>query len=115
VRKIRERHEAGAGDIGRVRRAAYQAAAKAAFGGEPVPTPWEQRTAERQAQVRALYLAQAQLLARSADVEDRALAAKVVAFVSAMPQPDSQRLALARELRAVTRPVSRDPGPERRR
>ena len=101
VRKIRERHESGAGDIGRVRRAAYQDAARAAFGGEPAATPWGQRTAERQAQTRALYLAQAQLLARSADLEDRALAAKVAGFVGTMPQPDSQRLALARELRAA--------------
>ena len=45
--------------------------------------------------MRALYLAQAQVLAGSADREDRALAAKVAAFVATMPQPDSQRLALA--------------------
>lgn len=114
LRKIRERHERRGGDIGRVRRAAYQEAAKAAFGGAPT-TLWEQRMAERQAQVRALYLAQAKVLARSADRDDRALAAKVVAFVGAMPQPDSQRLALARELRAAARPISRDSGPERRR
>jgi hypothetical protein len=115
LRKIRERHEARGGEIGRVRRAAYQDAAKAAFGGAPPTPPWEQRMAERQAQVRALYLAQAQVLARSADREDRALAAKVVAFVASMPQPDSQRLALARELRGAARPTNREPGPERRR
>ena len=115
LRKIRERHETRGGDVGRVRRAAYQDAAKAAFGGAPATTPWEQRMAERQAQVRALYLTQAQVLARSADREDRALAAKVAAFVAAMPQPDSQRLALARELRAAARQIDRDSGPERRR
>ncbi len=115
LRKIRERHETRGGDISQVRRAAYQDAAKAAFGGPPVTTPWEQRMAERQAQVRALYLAQAQVLAGSADREDRALAAKVAAFVATMPQPDSQRLALARELRAAALLTNREPGPERRR
>jgi len=99
LRKIRERHEAGRGEPAKVHRAAYRDAAKAAFRGETAPTPWERQLLERQAKVRGLYLAQAQLLRRSPDPADRALSAKVDAFVQSMPQPDSQRLALARALR----------------
>ena len=56
---------------------------------------------DRQARVRSLYFAQAQLLRASLDPADRALGAKVEIFVRSMPQPDSQRLALARGLRAA--------------
>ena len=68
--------------------------------------------------VRTLYLTQAQLLGKSSDPADRALAAKVEAFVRSMPHPDTQRLALARELRmANTRLGRSDPetGKERGR
>ncbi|HEX5262659.1 MAG TPA: relaxase/mobilization nuclease domain-containing protein [Phenylobacterium sp.] len=101
LRKIRERHEAGHGEPARIRRAAYRDAAKAAFAGQSARTPWEAQLLERQTSVRGLYLAQAQLLRRSPDPADRALGSKVEAFVQSMPQPDSQRLALARELRAA--------------
>ncbi|MGA0608318.1 relaxase/mobilization nuclease domain-containing protein [Phenylobacterium sp. VNQ135] len=100
VRKIRDRHEDGQGEMASTRRAAYQDAARAAFGGDVGLRPWERRLLDRQAEIRRAYLAQADLLAQSAHTEDRALAARVVAFVRSMPQPDSQRLALARELRA---------------
>ncbi len=73
---------------------------------------------DRQAQVRGLYLAQAQVLQRSGDPADQALGAKVEAFVRSMPAPDSQRLALARELRAANASLSRqrpDDGKERGR
>lgn len=101
LRKIRERHEAGQGEPAKVRRSAYRDAAKAAFKGETARTLWETRMLERQATVRGLYLAQAHLLQQSADPSDRALGSKVEAFVRSMPQPDSQRLALARELRSA--------------
>jgi type IV secretory pathway VirD2 relaxase len=101
LRRIRERHEAGAGEPASVRRAAYRDAARAAFQGATGQTPWETRLLERQVVVRGIYLAQAQLLGRSANPADRALGAKVEAFVRSMPAPDSQRLALARELRAA--------------
>lgn len=114
LRKIRARHEAGEGSVSRVRRSAYQEAAKAAFGRDTTATPWETKMGERQAKVRGLYFAQAQLLARSADPADRALAAKVAAFVQSMPRPDSQRLALARELRAASRAVERSNGQKER-
>lgn len=103
LRRMRERHEAGRGEPARVRRAAYLEAAKVAFGGHTAQTLWETRLVARQGQVRALYLAQAQLLRRSPNEADRALGEKVEAFVRAMPVPDSQRLALARELRAAAR------------
>jgi hypothetical protein len=41
----------------------------------------EQRTAEAQARIRALYLAQAQLLASTGEPADRRLAAEVARFV----------------------------------
>lgn len=103
VRKIQDRHAAGQGEMARTRRDAYREAGRAAFGGDTEPRPWERRTAEQQAKVRSLYLAQAKVLQRSSDPMDRDLGVKVQAFVLAMPQPDSQRLALARELRAAGR------------
>lgn len=108
LRKIRERHEAGQGEPAKIRRAAYRDAAKAAFKGDTAPTPWETQMLQRQAKVRGLYLAQAKLLGRSVDPTDQALGAKVEAFVRSMPRPDSQRLALARELRAASRTISRE-------
>jgi hypothetical protein len=115
---MRERHEAGHGEPAHVRRSAYRDAAKAAFQGEIARTPWESRMTDRQAQVRGLYLAQAQVLQRSADPADQALGAKVEALVKSMPQPDSQRLALARELRAANHGLSAEraePGKDRSR
>jgi type IV secretory pathway VirD2 relaxase len=111
LRRMRERHEAGRGEMARVQRAAYQEAAKAAFGGQTARAPWEGRLLQRQARVRRLYLAQARLLTGSADAEGRALGAKVEAFVRSMPQPDTRRLALARDLRkanAKAREADRD-------
>lgn len=107
LRKIRDRHEAVGGPMARVRRSAYREAAGAAFQGQTERTPWEQRIVARQQAVRTLYLAQAQLLGRSSDPADRALAAKVEAFVRSMPHPDTQRLALARELRAANTRLDR--------
>jgi hypothetical protein len=106
VRKIRDRHEAGLGEPAQVRRSAYREAAKAAFGGVARPV-WETRMVERQAKVRGLYLAQAKILGRSRDPDDQALGAKVEAFLKGMPQLDSQRLALARELRAANSTLAR--------
>jgi len=114
LRKIRERYEAGQGEPARVRRTAYRDAAKAAFRGETTPMPWEAQMLERQANVRSLYLAQAQLLRRSPDPADRALGSKVETFVQSMPQPDSQRLALARELRAANRTIRAERDPHER-
>lgn len=114
LRKIRERHEAGHGEPAKVRRAAYHGAAKAAFSGKTAPEPWERRLLERQAKVREAYVAQPRILEQSSDPADRALGIKVAAFVRAMPQPDSQRLALARELRAANRMSKSRNEPEQR-
>lgn len=118
LRKIRDRQEAGDGPMAQVRRSAYREAAGAAFQGHTERTPWEQRIVARQQAVRSLYLTQAQLLGRSSDPADRALGAKVEAFVRSMPQPDTQRLALARQLRAANKALGRersDTGKERGR
>lgn len=118
LRKIRDRQEAGEGPMAEVRRSAYREAAGAAFQGRTERTLWEQRIVARQQAVRSLYLTQARLLGRSSDPADRTLGAKVEAFVRGMPQPDTQRLALARELRAANARLGRsDPetGKERGR
>ncbi len=118
LRRMRDLHEAGKGEMARVRRDAYQDAARLAFKGETVLGPWEERLMATQAKIRALYLAQAQLLRQSEDLSDRQLGAKVEAFVRAMPAPDSQRLSMARELRATARVQERPrgvDGPERAR
>jgi type IV secretory pathway VirD2 relaxase len=119
IRKLRERAAAGLGAPGRVQRSAYQAAAQAAFGGGAEATPWERQIVQRQRQVRALYLGQARLLQGSADPRDQALGRAVEAFVQEMPAPDSQRLALARELREANARQRAAPeagrGPERSR
>jgi len=111
LRKIRDRQEAGEGQMALVRRSAYREAAGAAFQGRTERTPWEQRIVARQQAVRSLYLTQARLLSRSNELGDRTLGAKVEAFVHDMPQPDTQRLALARELRAANARLGRN-GPE---
>jgi hypothetical protein len=101
LRRLGERHAAGLGPMARVRREAFREAAGAAFGTDTATRAWEAALAARQGRVRGLYLAQAALLRRSGDPADRELAEAVAVFVSAMPAPDSQRLALARQLRAA--------------
>lgn len=108
LRKIRDRQEAGEGPMAEVRRSSYREAAGAAFQGRTERMPWEQRIVARQQTVRDLYLTQARLLGRSSNPADRTLGAKVEAFVRGMPQPDTQRLALARELRAANARLGRN-------
>jgi hypothetical protein len=101
MRRLREMHEAGAGEPARHIREAYLEAAKAAFQGQTEPTAYERMILDRQTQIRELYLAQAKLLRDAADPSDRALGLGLEAFVQSMPEPDSRRLAFARELRAA--------------
>ena len=116
LRKIRDREEAGKGPMGLVRQRAYREAAGAAFQGQTERTPWELKMVARQQLVRDLYLTQARLLGRSTNPTDRGLGAKVEAFVRNMPQPDTQRLALARELRAANQAMRhRDLGGDQER
>lgn len=115
LRKIRDRYEAGRGAMARVQRAAYQEAARAAFQGDKVLRPWERRSLERQAEIRGVYMAQAELLKRSRRAEDRILGERVEALVRSMPAADIRRLALARELRAVSRGPNREAAVDRDR
>jgi len=110
LRKIRDLHEAGNGPMARVRQDAYREAAKAAFGRDETPRPWETELLSRQTRVRGLLMAQARLLQGSRDEADRALGVKVEHFVRDLPAPDTQRLALARELRAANARLGRDRG-----
>jgi type IV secretory pathway VirD2 relaxase len=112
LRKIRERQEAGQGAPARVKREAYREAARAAFAGEVQPTVWEVQTVRRQARIRGLYLTRAKLLMASVEGEDRVLGREVMAWVGGMPPPDSQRLVLARQLRAANERLQAD-GPAR--
>lgn len=114
VRRLRERTLFGKGAPGLVMRGAYQAAARAAFGAKTEAPAWEQALVKRQRQIRALYLGQARLLQTSGDPQDRGLGRAVEAFVRDLPAPDTQRLALARELRAANRALRSKP-PERER
>jgi len=118
VRKLRERREKGVGSASRVYAGAVRDAANAAFLGDMTARPWELATLARQKRVRALYLAQARILMTSPFASDQALGRAVEAFVQGMPAPDSQRLALARQLRAANeqaRQRDREPGPGRSR
>jgi type IV secretory pathway VirD2 relaxase len=101
VRKLRERLAAGLGGLPQVTAQAYREAAPLAFGAPVVATPWELAIARRQARVRLLYMSEARVLMGSPDEADRALGRAVAKFVRDMPEADTQRLALARELRAV--------------
>ena len=108
LRRLRERHEAAIGAPAHRIRSAYLEAGRAAFGGATEPAAWERRLAERQARIRQLYGAQAELLKGSADPDDRKLGVEVERFVLGMPLPDSRRLELARQLRAANRALARD-------
>ena len=101
VRKIQERHAAGRGPAANVRRAAYLEAARGAFLDDLAPRAWELQAFRRQQLTKRLYLEEAKTLGGSADPQDRMLAALVADFVRSMPEPASQRLELARELRAA--------------
>lgn len=103
VRRIRQRHEAGRGPLGRVASEKLRLAAHLAFGGPPTWTEWEKRSLSRQDAIRRLYLAQAKLLQTSQDEDERALGVQVERFLRQMPRPDTERLMLARQLRAMGR------------
>jgi hypothetical protein len=110
LRKIRERSEAGSGPMSRSMQQAYREAAQAAFGEGGGPRTWEAAIVQRQRRVRALYLAQAKLLEMSPNAEDRALGKSVNAFLDSVPQPDTRRLWLARQLREINARLQ-EPGP----
>lgn len=99
IRRLRQRHERGRGAIGRVAREKLRQAGLLAFGDAVELTLWERRVAQRQVQIRRVYLAQAKLLQSSREPADRKLGIEVEAFVRSLQPPDTERLALARALR----------------
>lgn len=100
LRKIGDRQREGRGPLAVTVRSAWQEAGRAALGRHrDDPRPWETAMRERQTRLRGLYLAQAAVLSRSADEQDRALASAVRDFVAAMPVVESRRQTLAREMR----------------
>lgn len=113
VQRIRVRHQAGRGPMGRVAAQKLLEAAPLAFGSPVEPTVWEGSIGARQARIRRLYLAQAKLLQTSSDPEDRRLGRKVEAFVRDLQPPDTERLALARALREVNVRARTGKRPER--
>ncbi len=111
-RRLRERHERGQGPIPSATRDALVEAVRDAATRDDKRRAWEEAMVERQARLRGMYLAQAAVLTRSAEPDDRALAANVRLFVQQMPAIESRRMALAREIGKL---VERRPSPDRGR
>jgi hypothetical protein len=116
---IRKMVEKGAAP--NVLRQARIEAGRAAFGRDNDLRPWEAASVARQKEIRSIYLREAKDLAASKSPEDQALAKRLEQFVRSMPQPDSQRLSMARELREAyarqqaaraTEGRGRDEGPQ---
>jgi hypothetical protein len=101
MRRLRERHQKGQGGRGRVDAEKIQDAGRTAFGSGVIAHEWDRRIVERQTKIRRLYLAQAKLLQTSERLDDRELGRAVEIFVRSLAPPDTERLALARALRAA--------------
>ncbi len=84
---------------------------RAAKAGVVGARPWEQKARERQAKIRAQYLAHAKELEKTGKASDRDLAKKVREFVAKMPDPETRREQLVRELDAAARRARRDREP----
>ncbi len=111
---LRRRFEAGQGAPSRAMVGALGEAARAAAGTVGAAKPWDVSLARRHDRTRLLYLQQAALLLASPDAQDRRLGREVARFVSQMPGPDTQRLALARELRRANQTLGLDRPPSTR-
>lgn len=87
---------------------------RAAKAGAIGARPWEEKARERQVKIRAQYLAHAKELERTGKGSDRALAMKVREFVAKMPDPETRREQLMRDLASTLRRArqDRDPLPE---
>lgn len=92
VRAIKER-----GEQPRVERQAREEVARVQ-SRETAERPWETRIQHRQANIRTRYLAFAEEISRSDDPADRALSARIRAFVEEMPPLETRRHALREEL-----------------
>lgn len=76
---------------------------RTATAGVSGPRPWESKARERQAKIRAQYLLHAKELERTGKGSDRALAKKVREFVAKMPDPETRREQLMKELNSKAR------------
>lgn len=108
IRHMRKRFESGRGTMPNTLRAAYKDAAQAAVRGRGDQAPWETKIVERQARIRAMWRLQSRLFRSSEHGEYRGLGETTDGYVTSMPSPDTQRLALARELRAAGKEVAKD-------
>lgn len=89
---------------------------RAAKGGSSAARPWEAKARERQVKIRAQYLAHAKDLERTGNGSDRALATKVREFVAKMPDPETRREQLVRELASAAQRTraGKDQAPDRK-
>jgi len=99
VRAIRER-----GEQPRVERLAREEIVNEARGVKRSARPWEGKTGERQAAIKAAFRRQAEDLRRSASAADRDLAMQVLQFVANVPEVETKRDRLLKELaQAISR------------
>jgi hypothetical protein len=105
--RMRQRYEGGAGPVPTTLMAAYKDAALAAARGRGDPATWESKILERQARIRGMWRLQSKILSSSKLGEHQALGEACDRYLSLMPDPDTRRLALARELRAVGKDAAR--------
>lgn len=93
VRAIKQR-----GKQPRVERLAREDIVKEARGDKRSARPWEEKLQERQTAIKAAYRRQAEDLRRSQSAADRELAAQVLHFVADMPELETKRDRLLKEL-----------------
>ncbi|MDN7664092.1 relaxase/mobilization nuclease domain-containing protein [Burkholderia cenocepacia] len=86
-----------------VKASAIRDAARAVLDNSTEARPWEQRIADRQTTIRAGWTALADVLDKSAEPGDAALAQQVRAFVRDMPAPLTQQQELEQRMRDVVR------------
>ena len=107
VRAIRER-----GEQPRLERLAREGSVRELRAAKSAAPPWETKTRERQVAVKEAYRRQAEELKRSATAADRDLATQVLQFVAAMPEFETKRDQLLKEL---AKAISKTQPPQRRK
>lgn len=108
-RRLRERHQRGQGPAPITTRKAIAEAGRDAVASDPKPRAWEAAMLARQERLRGMYRAHAAVLDRSAESDDRALAAAVRRFLQQMPAVESRRMAI---VRGLGKPVERRSSPD---
>jgi type IV secretory pathway VirD2 relaxase len=105
VRSIKER-----GEQPRVERLAREEIVREARRVKSSARPWEAKTRERQTAIREGYRRQATELKRSASAADRDLAAQILQFLASMPDFETMRGRLLKELAdTISKAKSREP------